>query len=312
MHQPLQSLPEKSLHSDRASSKRPSKFRLDRIATLYLFSPLARLNADSSFKVPILMYHSLAEEDESAIGPYFRIATSPSVFAAQMECLHRNGFATCGLAESIALRESPGPCPPRTVVITFDDGYQNFYQDAFPVLNRYGFSATVFLPTAYIGESSLRFNGRQCLTWPEVRELHRHGIRFGSHTVTHPQLSVLNKAELENELGDSKVTIEDKIGCAVESFAYPYAFPRTNGDFRLRLRESLCRSGYINGVCTTVGRSGAGSDPLLMERLPVNNDDDQALFLAKLMGAYDWIARAQFVAKTVKGARSALWAQRLG
>jgi peptidoglycan/xylan/chitin deacetylase (PgdA/CDA1 family) len=292
--------------------KHPAEFRLDRIATLYLFSPLARFSAVSRSKVPILMYHSIGDEDESAIGPYFRIATSPSVFAAQMECLHREGYATCSLAESIHLRESLGECAPKIVVITFDDGYQNFYEEAFPVLKRFGFTATVFLPTAYIGESTLRFNGRPCLTWAEVRELHRHGIRFGSHTVTHPQLSALNQTELESEIGNSKLTIEDKIGCAVESFAYPYAFPRTNGEFRLRLRASLDRAGYRNGVCTTVGRSGAGSDPLLMERLPVNDADDRALFQAKLRGTYDWFAKAQFLAKAVKGAHLALFAQRPG
>ncbi len=311
MNQSVQSLSESARLTDCTPAKRRSQFRLDRIATLYLFSPIEQWRGVSRPSVPILMYHSIAEENESGINPYFRIATSPSAFAAQMECLHRNGFAACSLAESIAQRESPGPCPHRSVVITFDDGYRNFYQDAFPILNRYGFSATVFLPTAYIGESSLRFSGRPCMTWQEVRELHRQGIRFGSHTVTHPQLSSLNKEEMEREIGDSKLTIEDKLGCVVESFAYPFAFPRTNRDFRIRLRESLCRAGYRNGVCTTVGRSGAGSDALLMERLPVNDVDDPALFQAKLMGGYDWMAKAQLAVKTVKRLSVGLRAQRL-
>ncbi len=75
------------------------------------------------------------------------------------------------------------------MVITFDDGFADFYTNAFPLLNRYGFSATVYLPTAYIGKSAREFKGVECLTWDQVRALDRAGVEFGSHTVSHPQLS---------------------------------------------------------------------------------------------------------------------------
>ena len=100
------------------------------------------------------------------------------------------------------------------------------------MLQQYGFGATVFLPTAYIGEQSIQFKGADCLTWREVRELNDHGIVFGSHTVTHPQLRELSRAALAEELAKSKQTIEEKLGCGVESFAYPYAFPQTDSDFK--------------------------------------------------------------------------------
>jgi peptidoglycan/xylan/chitin deacetylase (PgdA/CDA1 family) len=274
--------------------------RLDRIATLYLVSPVLRLAPASEQSVPILMYHSIADEDESKAHAYYRTKTSPARFAAQQKYLHERGYKTCSLAQAIQQLQKPTPAADKLVVITFDDGFGNFYQHAFPILNQYGFSATVFLPTAYIGDRPVSFKGTDCLTWEEVRELNRQGISFGSHTVTHPQLHELSRRKIQDEIVNSRKTIEEKLGCAVESFAYPYAFPQTDTDFKKMLRDALHLAGYQNGVCTVVGRAKRSSDPLFLKRLPVNSCDDAALFRAKLAGAYDWIAKSQYLAKTGK------------
>jgi hypothetical protein len=79
-----------------------------------------------------------------------------------------------------------------------------------PVLSQYGFSATMFLPNAYIGEKPVSFKGKDCLTWEEVRELKQHGVLFGSHTVTHPQLRELSAAAIHEEIANSKAAIEEK------------------------------------------------------------------------------------------------------
>ena len=267
--------------------------RLDRFASLYVVAPLKRLASKGQASIPILMYHSIADEDESGMHPYYRTATSPAAFVVQMEYLHRSGYRTCSLAEATDILESPTGTRLKHVAVTFDDGYGNFYREAFPVLQRFNFAATMFLPTEFIGENARHFKGRDCLTWAEVRELQRYGISFGSHTVSHPQLHSLGRDAIELELAHSKKTIEDKTGRIVESFAYPYAFPQTDTTFKNLLRESLRRAGYKNGVCTIVGRAGSHSDPFFMERLPVNNSDDAALLHAKLTGAYDWIGRSQ-------------------
>jgi peptidoglycan/xylan/chitin deacetylase (PgdA/CDA1 family) len=275
-------------------------FRLDRLVTLYLASPVLRLLGNGQSSIPILMYHSIGDEDESRAHAYYRTATSPKIFSAQMQYLYERGFRTRSLTEAVRQLQQETLAAEKTVVITFDDGYRNFYRHAFPVLNRYGFSATVFLPTAYIGESPVTFKGKECLTWNEVRELNRHGIAFGSHTVTHPQLHDLTPANIRQEIADSKQVIEDKLGEGVDSFAYPYAFPQIDTEFKKMLREELCAAGYRTGVCTTVGRADCRSEPLFMERLPVNSCDDEPLFQAKLMGAYDWIAKFQYAAKIGK------------
>jgi len=275
-------------------------FRLDRFATLYLVSPFLRSARIIENSVPVLMYHSIAEEDESNVRAYYRTKTSPAVFAEQMNQLHKSGYKTCSLEHAVQKLQEPKQAASQLVVITFDDGYRDFYRHAFPVLNQYAFNATVFLPTAYIGEHSIPFKGKDCLTWAEVRELNKHGILFGSHTVTHPQLRELSVPIVDAEIADSKKTIEEKLGCAIDSFAYPYAFPQADTEFRKMLRDSLRRAGYQTGVCTIVGRAKPNSDPLFLERLPVNSCDDAALFSAKLAGAYDWISKSQYVSKIIK------------
>jgi peptidoglycan/xylan/chitin deacetylase (PgdA/CDA1 family) len=273
-------------------------FRFDRFASLYMVSPFLRLATRSEPYVPILMYHSIADADESNAHAYYRTKTSPTVFAAQMKYLHENGYTTCSPAQAIQQLETQHPT--KLVVITFDDGYRDFYRHAFPILRQYRYTATVYLPTAYISETPLQFKSTDCLTWAEVQELNRHGILFGSHTVTHPQLRELSQIAVNEELINSKSAIEEKLGCAVDSFAYPYAFPQADIDFTTMLRDSLGRAGYQNGVCTIVGRANRKSEPLFMERLPVNSCDDPALFSAKLAGAYDWVATSQYVSKMVK------------
>ena len=273
--------------------------RIDRLVTLYVADPLRRCSLTSQASIPILMYHSIADEADAGVHPYFRTATSTSVFASQMESLHQIGFSVIGTSEAVR-RCQERETAKKSVVITFDDGFRNFYTDAFPILNRYGFTATMYLPTAYIGQTRLSFKGKECLTWSEVRELQKHGISFGSHTVTHPQLHDCDAHAVRKEVGDSKQTIEQELGCAVQSFAYPYAFPETDGGFKGRLREELRQAGYENGVCTTVGRPGPDSDPFFLKRLPVNSDDDSRLFRAKLAGSYDWLAKPQYLVKMAK------------
>jgi peptidoglycan/xylan/chitin deacetylase (PgdA/CDA1 family) len=273
-------------------------FRLDRIATLYIASPLSGMIPNRETTIPILMYHGIGC-DQSGIHPYYRTVTSPAMFALQLKHLFDDGYTSCTLEQAVHQLQS-NTATKKSVVITFDDGYRDFYCDAFPVLSQYGFTATMFLPTAYIGKTSISFNGRECLTWAQILELSHHGIRFGSHTVTHPQLRDLSFSAIHSELTDSKKTIEDQLGLPVESFAYPFAFPQADIDFKNKLRDSLHAIGYQNGVSTAVGRARKRSEPLFLERLPINSGDDLQLFDAKLHGHYDWIRIPQRLVKAGK------------
>jgi peptidoglycan/xylan/chitin deacetylase (PgdA/CDA1 family) len=272
--------------------------RLDRLATLYLVLPLVRHASGREPSIPILMYHSITDEDESKVHAYYRTITSPNVFADQMACLHGHGYSTCSLTQALDYLRSGKHAATKPVVITFGDGYSDFYRQASPVLSRYGFSATVFLPTAYIGDRPLQFKGKDCLTWAEVQELGKYGMLFGSHTVTHPQLHGLSAHAIDEKIVNSKKTIEEKLGCAVESFAYPFAFPQTETEFTPDAAR-FAASGRVP-QWAIVGRADRSSDPFFIERLPINSCDDAALFNAKLAGAHDWISKSQYVAKMAK------------
>jgi peptidoglycan/xylan/chitin deacetylase (PgdA/CDA1 family) len=191
----------------------------------------------------------------------------------------------------------------KLVGITFDDGYQDFYTNAFPVLNRYGYSASVFLPTAYIGNAPRQFKEADCLTWGQIRELRKAGVEFGSHTVTHPQLHDTSTEQMRAEVGRSKDEIQEELGERVDTFAYPYAFPETDRGFVARLQGALQESGYRSGVTTIIGRVGIDGNSLFMRRLPVNSHDDPAFFQAKMEGAYDWLHSVQYAAKVRKRRR---------
>ena len=169
-------------------SEAMAQFRADRLLTLYAAQPARRLMPLGPGRVPILMYHSISRNREASTS-LFSDCYQPGDLRATVEFLHQNGYKTVTLSDAIG-RMQTWQASEQTVVITFDDGYRDFYTEAFPVLNRHSYSATVFLPTAYIGESPRKFNGRECLTWSQVRELKTAGIDFGSHTVTHPQLKI--------------------------------------------------------------------------------------------------------------------------
>jgi peptidoglycan/xylan/chitin deacetylase (PgdA/CDA1 family) len=199
---------------------------------------------------------------------------------------------------------------PKPVVLTFDDGFRDFYTEAFPVLQTHGFTATVFLPTAFIGDDRRQFRPstlnyqlsttKDCLTWPEVLELRRHGIHFGSHTVNHPKLVELDWPEIAAELSNSKSEIEQQLGEPATTFCYPYAFPQTDHQFVHRFTDLLSDTGYRSCATTALGRVRPGTDPFRLKRLPANSLDDLALFAAKLDGAYDWLAAPQSAAKALK------------
>lgn len=171
--------------------------------------------------VPILMYHALD-------GRPSPITLSPDLFAWQMHWLHRQGFQTVTMRSLVAHWQSGRPVAPKSICLTFDDGFAGVYTHAFPLLQQLGFTATIFLVAGYCGRDN-GWPGQPAiiprlplLDWRQIREMAAYGVEFGGHTITHPRLDLLPAAAMYQEVVDGKAMLEQELGQSVETFAYPY------------------------------------------------------------------------------------------
>jgi peptidoglycan/xylan/chitin deacetylase (PgdA/CDA1 family) len=171
------------------------------------------------------------------------------------------------------------PCSNREsgVVLTFDDGFRNVYEHALPVLQIYGFPATVFLVTDYCEKTNswpgqtVRIEGESLLRWREIQEMSRAGISFGSHTRTHSDLRTLSIQQAEEELAGSKKAIADVTGSPVDTLAYPY------GAYDAVVRD-LARQHFRLACSTRLGFVKRDSDLFALERIEMYYFRSPSLF----------------------------------
>jgi peptidoglycan/xylan/chitin deacetylase (PgdA/CDA1 family) len=273
------------------------------------------LGRDKGLQIPILMYHSISEQLDAHLHPYYQTVTTPERFEQQMRFLNQSGYKVLTLSEAVQLlQETLSPnnstlgnlaslklssCRrPLLAVITFDDGLRDFYTSAYPILDKFGFKATMFLTSGLINKTFP--TGRECLREAEILELAAKGIEFGSHTENHPQLKKLSTDEIAHELSASKATIEEIVGSPVTLFSYPYKFPEEDQKFSRNLIAMLVALGYSAEVTTIIGTTQPGDNPFYLKRLPINDCDDIPLFQAKLEGGYNWLHKGQLTYKKLK------------
>jgi peptidoglycan/xylan/chitin deacetylase (PgdA/CDA1 family) len=271
--------------------------RFDRTASIYFFMPIIQLLKNNSITIPILMYHGICTDPEKFRHPYFYVNTSPEIFEKQMNFLYEHKYKSISLSTAVNLMNSNQLNDEKYVVITFDDGYRDFYTEAYPILTKYRFTATVFITTGYIGKL---FKDKSCMTWDDIKFLHKNNVDFGSHTIHHPELYTLDFNQIEFELKESKNTIEANLGSNITSFSYPFAFPQQDKSFVEKLNEILLKCDYKIGVTTKIGISSRNDSPLFLKRIPINSSDDTTFFNAKLNGAYNWLNNFQSFYKRLK------------
>ena len=246
----------------------------------------------SQSKVPILTYHSI--DSSGSV-----VSTDREAFRRQMQTLSAAGYRTVSLSELSECIHQQHSLPVNAVVVAFDDGYRNVYREAFPILAEFGFQATVFLITGYGGKTNdwpgdwASPKGETLLSWSEVKELHKHGFEFGSHTSTHPDLTKLPLAQAEIEIKQSQAAIQDRLGSRVTLFAYPY------GSYNPEIKNLVQE--HFRAACTTrLGKVDLTSDPFSLKRVDAYYLSSQRVFDRLLGESLDWYLRARQALRDVK------------
>ncbi|ASM35117.1 polysaccharide deacetylase [Campylobacter sputorum subsp. bubulus] len=229
---------------------------------------------DIDYKIPrVLMYHMIANHLPKNKSKFNRLRVSPKSFEKQLIWLKKNGFKSYFLSEL-----SPN-LEPKSVVITFDDGYKDNFTNALPLLKKYGFKATIFIvcnrfDNNWASDKDLKkpspeLNAEEMLSDDEVKMMIESGfIEIGSHTLNHANLPSLSLKEKEMEIKNSKSLIEEKFGITCKSFAYPFGFYDKNDiilaknsgyKFATTTTPDVVRSKYSNFEIPRLMISGRGN-----------------------------------------------------
>ena len=227
--------------------------------------------ADGYQTVPILAYHRFGDKDG-------KMVVSPEAFAAQLKYLADNDYRVIRLADLVEFLAGKRSLPRRAVVITADDGYASVYRHAFPLLKQYGFPATIFVYTDFIGASD-------ALTWAQMQEMIATGlVDIESHSKSHESLVAMLPGESERgyrsrigkELTAGRDLLQRKLGVSISIFAYPY------GDANAVVVEQAQKADYLLAVTVNPGGNPFFAQPLLLQRTMIFGDHDIEAFKARL------------------------------
>lgn len=228
--------------------------------------------------VSILMYHQVgyfAAPRQHRSG-YCHVRR----FRSQMNYLKSFDYNVISLDEAVDGLFGERPLPPRSIVLTFDDGYECFREHAFPVLAQHGFTATVFIVTGLVGRCAEWLSDGQVkaplMPQETIQELHRAGISFGSHSNTHPRLSSLSESKQRDQIFRSKVMLEDLLQEEVRHFCYPY------GDYGRRTRELVREAGYASAMTCLRGAANTAPNRFEIPRKAISFGDNLLGYFWKL------------------------------
>jgi len=218
--------------------------------------------------IPLLMYHSISTD----AGPRFRKFTlAPELFAAHLDYVFENKYTPITVAQLAgSMQGDQALLPERPVVITFDDGFQDFYESALPALRKYSFPATLYIVTGLVDGCTtwLRPEGedkRKMLAWSQIDEIDQAGIECGPHSHTHADLDIVPAELAQREITLSKEVLEQRLGHAVTTFCYPY------GHFDTRVREMVEQAGYQAACAVRNAMSHIDDHRFSLARITVSN-----------------------------------------
>ena len=208
-------------------------------------------DSENGTKVLILNYHKIDNT-------FISLAIRPDDFDTQMKYLSENGYHTISPDELYDSLAGTGELPDNPVMITFDDGYEDNYANAYPILKKYGFKATIFVVTSFLDK-----NKKGYMSWDQAREMDANGISIQSHTVDHKSMTDLTDDQLRMELVDSKKKAEKELGHPVNYMAYP------TGTYNLHIAQMVKEAGYKAAFTIKYGNVDKASNIYALERVPI-------------------------------------------
>jgi peptidoglycan/xylan/chitin deacetylase (PgdA/CDA1 family) len=190
---------------------------------------------------------------------------------AYLQQRHYTPLTVTHLAQ--AMTDSSLHLPDRPVVVTIDDGVADFYMGALPVLTRYGFPATLYVTTGFVGGTSRWLSGvgeglRPMLTWSQIADVQASGIECGAHSRSHPQLDILARAAARDEIVHCKSELEHQLGRQVATFAYPHGY------YSAAVRRLVQEAGYSSACAVKHAMSATTDDRFALARIIVTDTDD--------------------------------------
>ncbi len=244
--------------------------------------------------VPVLIYHQVIDGAANGIHRPTPYEVSIENFEAQLDFLKRNNFETLSLFELMRLSDSADFSKNKKhVVITFDDGYLDNYQNAFPLLRKRNFSATFFVIVNRIGSSGF-------MTWDQLREMQQHGMSIQSHTMNHQPLATLADDAIHTELRDSRAQLTEQLQCPIDFISFPH------GSYDDRVLRAAVEAAYKAWCTSDFGYAEPMQREPLIPRLIVRNNHSLREFnnivCAKgihLMQLRAGAAARRFVVKTI-------------
>lgn len=200
-------------------------------------------------KILVLNYHQINNNNTS-------LAVPVNDFDTQMAYLVDNGYIAITPDALLSALEGELELPPKPMLITFDDGYIDNYENAFPILQKYGLRATIFVIPAFVGKNGY-------MDWEHLIEMEENGITMQSHTLNHIALEELPDDGLRVELLNSKQMLEEKLGHPVDFLAYP------TGTYNLHIAEIAKEVGYKGAFTIKYGNVDLGSNFFALNRVPI-------------------------------------------
>ena len=233
------------------------------------------------YAVPVFLYHSVSEDPPAWIAPF---TVSPRTFAEQLDRIAEAGLTVVPLRRLVAALRGGPTLPPRSAVLTFDDGFADFYWTVTPLLTDRELPATLYVTTGAVHAPGAAARGSllppaPMLNWRQITTLDACGIEIGGHTRTHPQLDTLPGRRLCDEVTGCKQELEDLLSHPVEAFAYPHGYSSPS------VRRKVQRAGWSSAAAVGYAFSSPADEVLRISRLMVRADTPAEQFQAWTEGS---------------------------